>query len=92
MSEILPRNPRFWDILNAIVKGVPLKQIEHQFEVPYQTIANYKQRFIETTVRIKDNVVDDNQLRFPFAMPAKRLHEGKVTWGMYEKYKRWRDS
>lgn len=60
------KNPHFWDILEGIVKQVPYKVMAYNYGISVATISNYKDRFIETVVRIKDNVVDDTQLKFSF--------------------------
>lgn len=60
------RNQHFWDILKDLAANVPYKVITHRYKVSPSSLSKFKDSFLETTVRIKDNVVDEAQMKFGF--------------------------
>lgn len=66
MADTTKRHPQFWDILKELAAEVPYKTIASRYQIPLTTVNNYRHRFTETVVRVKDNVADDSQLKFKF--------------------------
>jgi hypothetical protein len=70
------KNEFFWDILNALVKNVPVKQITHKFGVGTATLAKYRDEYLDVEVKIKDTVVGPEQGTFSFMHdPRKRKRD-----------------